>query len=125
MFHLEQFSSTKDIGNFGQFLAYSYLINKNYIVLGQNIRLAHDEIDIIAQKEHKILIIEVKTRLSKTREAAEYHLSAQKIKRMKRAALNYATAHTIPEEHISLQGIAVQIDTVRNIANIKHYLSLI
>ena len=54
----------KDTGNFGENLACNYLKEKGFTILVQNWRYKHLEIDIIACKENKLHIIEVKTRSS-------------------------------------------------------------
>lgn len=54
--------NTKYLGNFGEQIAAEYLIKNSYFILEKNWRFKKYEIDIIAQKNDIIHIIEVKTR---------------------------------------------------------------
>ena len=51
-----------EIGKQGEAIAVEYLQNKGYIILEQNWRNHHQEIDIIATKENELVIAEVKCR---------------------------------------------------------------
>ena len=52
------------IGEKGEIKAREFLINKNYTILSSNWRYQHKEIDLIAQKDNTLVIVEVKTRTS-------------------------------------------------------------
>ncbi len=124
MFQVEQASYSSDIGRIGQRIARKYLEDSGYTAIQENVRIFHDEIDILAFKSGQLCIIEVKTRSSQKYEAAEYHFSKSKIKYLKRAA--YALSCVYPvTENISVQGIAIQLNHTNKIANIKHFLSLV
>ena len=49
-------------GIIGEKIAQGYLINKEYKILGTNFYTRNGEIDIIAQKDNCIILVEVKTR---------------------------------------------------------------
>ena len=51
-----------DIGFAGEKIAQEFLINQGYVILYTNWRFMKDEIDIIAEKENELIIVEVKTR---------------------------------------------------------------
>ncbi|SDE04780.1 YraN family protein [Riemerella columbipharyngis] len=53
-----------DFGKYAEQLAEKYLIDKDYVILTKNYRYQKAEIDIIAQKENTIAIVEVKARQS-------------------------------------------------------------
>lgn len=59
--------NTKYLGNFGERIACEYLLKNNYTILEKNWRFKKFEIDIIAQKNNIVKVIEVKTR-----QASEY-----------------------------------------------------
>ncbi len=83
-----------DIGALGESKAVNYLITNGYNILSQNFRFGHKEIDIIAQKDDTICIIEVKTRLStyiKPREA----VNKRKQNNLIMAANEYITRNNI------------------------------
>lgn len=50
------------IGNLGENTASKHLENKGYKILARNWHFDHKEIDIIAQKDNMLVIVEVKTR---------------------------------------------------------------
>ena len=54
-------TSNKSTGNTGEDAAAEYLIEKDYRVLGRNLRLFCGEIDILAEDGKTIVICEVKT----------------------------------------------------------------
>ena len=53
-----------ELGKLGEELAVEYLIKKGYQILERNWRSGHKEIDIIAQIDDILVIVEVKTRKS-------------------------------------------------------------
>ena len=53
-----------ELGKLGEELAVEYLIKKGYQILERNWRSGHKEIDIIAQIDDNLVIVEVKTRKS-------------------------------------------------------------
>lgn len=53
---------TLEIGNWGEALAKTHLLEKGYEILETNYRFKKSEIDLIAKKENLIIAVEVKTR---------------------------------------------------------------
>ena len=51
----------KEIGEKGEKIALNHLIKKGYTILEKNWNHKHKEIDIIAEKDDQIIIIEVKS----------------------------------------------------------------
>ncbi len=78
-----------DIGKEGEKLARQYLIDRNWKVLEQNWRSGHREIDIIAEHEGELVIVEVKVRKSIGAERLEEHITRSKQKHLVRAAGAY------------------------------------
>ncbi|MEK7579654.1 MAG: YraN family protein [Patescibacteria group bacterium] len=52
--------STREFGLFAEGIARHYLIKKGYKILASNFKLKFGELDIVAQKEDKIIFFEVK-----------------------------------------------------------------
>jgi putative endonuclease len=50
------------LGQEGENIATKYLIDKGYIILKRNFRWGHAEVDIIAQFNSQLVVVEVKTR---------------------------------------------------------------
>ena len=53
-----------ELGEIGEEMAVEYLLDKGYIILERNYRFDRAEVDIIAQDNEQIVIVEVKTRTS-------------------------------------------------------------
>lgn len=53
---------TKQIGDFGEDIAFRYLQDKGYIIKDRNFSTRFGEIDIIAEKDDVLIFVEVKTR---------------------------------------------------------------
>ena len=51
-----------ELGKKGEKLAVNFLIDKGYTILEKNYRYLKAEVDIIAQKENTLAVVEVKTR---------------------------------------------------------------
>ena len=97
----------KDKGNYGEDLAVALLEGKGYRILERNWRVQKLEIDIIAQKDNIIAIVEVKTR--STREfgdPGELVTKKQRISLIK-AANFYILEKDIEEEEIRFDIVSV------------------
>jgi len=83
----------KDTGNFGENLAAEYLIKNGFDILTKNWRYKHLEIDIIASKDQKLHIVEVKTRSTVAYGHPEQFIGKQKFQFLKNAAAMYQYQH--------------------------------
>ena len=79
----------KDTGNFGENLACNFLIEKGFMILAQNWRYKHLEIDIFASKDQQLHIVEVKTRSNIEFGYPEQFIGKQKFQFLKNAAAIY------------------------------------
>ena len=77
-----------EFGHFAEELASQEYIKRGYAILEKNWRLGKTEIDIIAQKDNVIVLIEVKARKSSEEDALDA-VNIDKRKRMIRAADSY------------------------------------
>ncbi len=82
----------KKIGQAGEELALTYLINKGYKILEHNYFSKFGEVDIIAFHQDTIVFIEVKTRKSTIQNALS-SISPKKQKKISRTALTYIRDH--------------------------------
>lgn len=78
-----------EIGTNGELLAVNFLKNKGFSILETNWRSGKKEIDIIAESEHSIIFIEVKTRSSFLFGYPEEAVTPQKKMLLKTAAADY------------------------------------
>ena len=53
-----------ETGNFGENLAANYLVKNGYRIRERNFVFEKAEVDIIAQKDNMLVVVEVKTRAS-------------------------------------------------------------
>lgn len=85
-------------GQKGEELACEYLINKGYIILEKNWRYKHLEIDIIAEKENVIIVVEVKYRSYTAYGEPEVFVNKQKQKFLIEAINQYIYQKDIDKE---------------------------
>ena len=77
-------------GLLGEDLATNLLLQKGYRILERNWRCGHLEVDIIAENDDYLVIVEVKTRKSVLFGAPEVFVDMQKQRHLVRAAMYYA-----------------------------------
>lgn len=85
--------NNKDTGFLGEKMAKDYLISNGFTILACNWRYKHLEIDIIASKENRLHIVEVKTRNGIKFGYPEQHVSHKKLQLLKNAAAMYQYQH--------------------------------
>ena len=73
----------------GEAMAAKYLIEKGFVILQQNWRHSHWEVDIIASKDHILHFVEVKTRRTKKFGHPEEAVSKKKIQNLINASEEY------------------------------------
>jgi len=78
-----------ELGKLGEQMAVSFLQRNGYKILDINWRYLKGEIDVIAQKENTLVIVEVKTRTSIDIVAPEDSVNAKKIKLLVATANQY------------------------------------
>jgi putative endonuclease len=91
-------ASHNDLGKKGEALAKEYLLRNGYKILAKNWRYLKAEIDIIAQKEDTLVIVEVKTRSSVDIISPEAAVNNKKIKLLVSAANEYVVQNDIDVE---------------------------
>jgi putative endonuclease len=87
-----------ELGKIGEQLAADYLHRIGYAVLERNYVFDKAEIDIIAQKDEQIIIVEVKTRNSDFFGNPQDFISKSKIKLLVKAANEYVISREITME---------------------------
>lgn len=91
-------ASHNELGKKGEALAEEYLSRNGYQIIAKNWRYLKAEIDIIAQKEETLAIVEVKTRSSVDIVSPEAAVNKKKIKLLVSAANEYIIQHNIDVE---------------------------
>ncbi len=82
-------SSNRSVGDWGEREAASYLKRRGYVLLERNWRVRMGEIDIIAQKDGELIIVEVKSSLKLSAVAPEYRVGTQKQRKLRTLAQAY------------------------------------
>lgn len=77
------------LGKAGEDVAVAYLEDKGYVIHHRNWRKNHLELDIVAEKEGVLAIVEVKTRTSSDYMEPQEAVNRQKIRRIVLAADAY------------------------------------
>ena len=89
--------STLESGSMAEQLAAEYLAGAGYGIMHRNWRFCHKEIDIVAEKNNTLIIVEVKSRTSRD-VSAEDLLSDRKLKCIVDAAEDYIEQYQITKE---------------------------
>lgn len=91
-------ASHNDLGKLGEALAVAYLQKNGYEILETNYEYQRAEIDIIAQKEGVLAIVEVKTRSSLDFGLPQDFVKPKKIQLLVKAVNAYVQLHDLDLE---------------------------
>lgn len=86
-----------ETGKWGENLAADYLAANGYAIAERNWRAGHNEIDIVAYKDSRIIFVEVKTRSNDEDDPLEA-VDRNKALRLIRAAIVYVNTFDIDHE---------------------------
>ncbi len=106
------------LGKTGEEIAVKYLQKNNYLVYKRNVRLGHDEIDIIAYEtqEKQLVFVEVKTRKKKWNSYSPLmNLTRSKKKKMIRAKNKWISENEYDE------GCRIDVICVVGESVVNHY----
>ena len=98
-----------ELGKIGEQMAAEYLVTKGYIIRDVNWRCNRLEIDIVAEKNNRIIIVEVKTRSTDKVADPIEAITRDKIMYLVRAARAYIRAYRLPHE--------IQFDVITIVGN--------
>lgn len=87
-----------DFGKLAEELAENFLVEKNYKILAKNYRYLKAEIDIIAQFENQIVIVEVKARATDAFMLPQEAINKKKIRLIVSAANEFLETNNIEFE---------------------------
>lgn len=87
-----------ELGKKGEQLAVNFLIENNYNIVERNYRFEKAEVDIIAQKENILAIVEVKTRSSIDFGNPQDFVKPKQIKNLVKAVDEYVTTNDLDVE---------------------------
>jgi len=87
-----------ELGRIGEDIAVDYLQNKGYTILERNYRFQKAEVDIIAQIEDTLAIVEVKTRSTADFGNPQDFVKPKQIQRLVTAVHEYVTSNNLDVE---------------------------
>lgn len=105
-----------ELGRLGEQIAAEYLVAKGYTIRERNWRCNKLEIDIVAEKNNRIIVVEVKTRSSTEYGQPIEAITREKIMYLVRAARAYINAYRLPHE--------IQFDIITLIGHNAAYMRL-
>ena len=106
-----------DLGKKGEDLAVEFLVKNNYQILRRNYRFEKAEVDIIAQKEATLIVVEVKTRTTRDFGNPEEFLRPKQIQNLVKAIDAYITENDIDLD-IRFDVIAIILE--KHVCEIEH-----
>ena len=87
-----------DFGKIAEDLAVDFLVKANYKILARNFRYLKAEVDIIAEFENQIIVVEVKARHTDAFLEPQEAVNKKKIKLLISAANHYIEENNIDKE---------------------------
>ena len=84
-----------ELGKFGEEKAVAHLLSKGYKIRHTNWKAGKFELDIVAEKDNELIVVEVKTRSTSAFGNPQEFVSNAKIKRTIDAAHHYVYYHKI------------------------------
>lgn len=85
--------SRKQLGQWGEEIAASYLRHQGYAILEHNIRTPYGEIDLLASQADTLIFVEIKTRSSASLGNPEISITPKKFAHMVSSAQSYLLEH--------------------------------
>ena len=114
------------LGRRGEHLAVEWLTGRGYAIRERNVRLPPwGEIDIVAEREGLLVLVEVRTRRGDAFGGALGSLSAAKRRRMLNAALAYSVLLGDDPPPLRVDLIGVQLDRVGRLLTIEHRANVV
>jgi putative endonuclease len=110
----------KLLGKAGEDRASKFLTKQGYRILERNYRTRNGEIDLIALHQGTIAFIEVKTRTSDAFGAPELAVTAQKQRRMVKAALGYIKFKKLHQVPCRFDVVAISTATEKEVSLIQN-----
>ena len=99
--------ANRSIGNWGEREAARYLKRHGYEILEKNWQIRIGEIDIIAQKNNELIIVEVKSSSTLSTIAPEYRVGTQKQRKLRTLAQAYLRNRTDAPDSIRFDVISL------------------
>ncbi|HLQ30379.1 MAG TPA: YraN family protein [Ktedonobacteraceae bacterium] len=97
------------LGRTGERLAAEELVRRGYRILERNFRCSYGEIDLVAEDEHDLIFVEVKTRRGNAYGLPEDAVTFRKRQKLVQVASYYLDLHACSERSWRIDVVAVQL----------------
>lgn len=112
--------SKQVIGQLGEKAAASFLQRKGYEIIARNWRCRSGEIDLVAQLNDVLIIVEVRTRRSTRHGTAVESIDRHKQNKLRSLALIYQQLERKQQRTVRFDVIAIQLNLDESIAELNH-----
>ncbi|MBI2552300.1 YraN family protein [Candidatus Uhrbacteria bacterium] len=118
-------SSRREVGAWGERVALDYLKKKGYRILNQHWTHRIGEIDIVAQKDQRVIFVEVKTRTNLRFGTPEEGIGWHKQQKLRRTANVYMLKHKLVDVPYQIDALAIIRDILLQETKIRHLENVI
>ena len=105
-----QVDGRRSLGALGERLTALYLEARGYRILDRNVRLRRGEIDIVAEHDHCLVIVEVRLRRGAGVGAALESISPAKQRRLRNLAAEFCAGRDPVPEAVRIDVVGVSLD---------------
>jgi len=113
--------SRKDTGKLGEILAAESLKNNGYSIIETNYHCSFGEIDIVAQEDNCLVLIEVRTKTGNRFGSPEESVTKAKKNHLIKTAYTYLGEKNKLQSNWRIDFIAVELDRNNKPSRIEHY----
>jgi putative endonuclease len=111
----------KSLGRTGEDMAADFLENRGYDIIERNCRNKYGEIDLICQKDERLVFVEVKTRIGEQFGTPEDAINRNKINRVVKNAEAFMVFKAKDIYMYRIDAVCIVLDENMNLQRISHY----
>ena len=118
-------TSRHEVGAWGEQIAYNYLKERGYQIIARHWTHRIGEIDIVAQKDRRIVFVEVKTRTNLRFGTPEEGIGWHKQQKLRRTANVYMLKYKLTDVPYQIDSLAIIYDPLLKETKIRHLENVI
>ena len=111
--------SRKEVGDWGERIAQSFLRGQGYRILETNYRCPHGEADIVAKDGECLVFVEVKTRRSRSYGTPEESITPVKEARLSAVADHYLQSRAMTPAEYRVDLVTVEVEPPRRSPTVR------
>ena len=108
-------------GTRGESLAKQHLVNRGYIILEENWRFQHLELDLIVADDEHVVFVEVKTSLGDSVGRPEWQIKKSKVNQVRRMAQYYLTTSDILYTSLRIDILCIDLNNQYKVKDLRYY----